>query len=113
MIISIPDEILFCPDAICLSDRKICIMRIADGFVLKTIADSYVVVPVGENLVDFSAMITINETGAFIWQQLEKGCEVNEIVSAMCAEFEIDADTAREDCLEFIKVLEENKVVEK
>ena len=88
-------------------------MRIADGFVLKTIADSYVVVPVGENLVDFSAMITINETGAFIWKQLEKGCEVDEVVSAMCAEFEIDADTAREDCLEFIKVLEENKVVEK
>lgn len=88
-------------------------MKIAEGFVLKTIADSYVVVPVGENLVDFSAMITINDTGAFIWQQIEKGSDVDGIVEAMCAEFEIDADTAREDCEEFIKILEENKVVEK
>ena len=88
-------------------------MKIAEGFVLKNIADSYVVVPVGDNLVDFSAMITINETGAFIWQQLEKYGDVDSVVKAMCEEYEIDADTARADCLEFIKVLEENKVVEK
>ena len=87
-------------------------MKIAEGFVLKTIADSYVVVPVGENLVDFSAMITVNETGAFIWQQLEKENDIEGVVAAMCSEFEIDADTAREDCLEFIKILEDNKVVE-
>ncbi|MBQ8526336.1 MAG: PqqD family protein [Clostridia bacterium] len=88
-------------------------MKIADGFVLKTIADSYVVVPVGENLVDFSAMITINETGAFIWQQLEKNTDIDSVVEAMCSEFDIDPETARADCMEFVKILEDNKVVEK
>lgn len=88
-------------------------MKIADGFVLKNIADSYVVVPVGENLVDFSAMITINETGAYIWKLLEDGADIDRIVSAMCSEFEIDSDTARADALEFIKILEDNKVLDK
>ena len=88
-------------------------MKIADGFVLKNIADSYVVVPVGENLVDFSAMITINETGAFIWNLLADGADIDTITSAMCAEFEIDNDTARVDALEFIKILEDNKVLDK
>lgn len=87
-------------------------MKISEGFVLKNIADSFVVVPVGENLVDFSAMITINETGAFIWNLLEKGTDTDSIVSAMCSEYDIDADSARADVQEFIKILEENKVVE-
>lgn len=87
-------------------------MKIAKGFVLKNIADSYVVVPVGANLVDFSAMITINETGAFIWRLLEDDIDIDTVVSSMCKEFEIDADTARADCLEFIKILNDNKVIE-
>ena len=33
-------------------------MKINPGFVLKDIAGSFVVVPTGDNLVDFSAMIT-------------------------------------------------------
>lgn len=86
-------------------------MKISEGFVLKNIADSFVVVPVGENLVDFSAMITINETGAFIWNQLEKGTDIDSIVSSMCAEYDIDEDSARIDAMEFIKILEENKVI--
>lgn len=43
-------------------------MKINDGFSLRKVADSYVIIPVGDNLVDFSAMITINETGAFLWK---------------------------------------------
>lgn len=88
-------------------------MKIAQGFILKNIADSYVVVPIGENLVDFSAMITINDTGAFIWQLLEKGSDIDSIVSSMCSEFAIDESTARLDCEEFIKILEDNKVIER
>ena len=45
-------------------------MKIREGFILKEIAGSYVVVPVGDDLVDFSLMITINETGAFLWNCL-------------------------------------------
>ena len=45
-------------------------MKIQPGFTLKEVADSFVIVPTGSNIVDFSAMITINETGAFLWECL-------------------------------------------
>ena len=45
-------------------------MKIKDGFVIRNVADTFVVVPVGDKLVDFSAMMTLNETGAFLWNCL-------------------------------------------
>ena len=45
-------------------------MKIKDGFILKEMAGSWVVVPVGENMVNFQMMMTLNESGAFLWNQL-------------------------------------------
>ena len=43
-------------------------MKIKSDFLLKKVADSYVVVPVGKATVSFNGMITLNETGAFLWE---------------------------------------------
>lgn len=88
-------------------------MKIAQGFVLKKIADSYVVVPTGKNIVDFTAMITINETGAFIWNLLQENADLDYITQQMCSEYQIDSETAAADAQEFLTILEQNGVLEK
>ena len=88
-------------------------MKLAEGFTIKKIADSYVVVPTGKNIVDFTAMITINETGAFIWNLLQVDADIDFVVSKMCEEYDIDSETALNDAAEFLKILEDNKVLEK
>ncbi len=88
-------------------------MKIADGFMLRQIADSYVVVPTGDNLVDFSSMITTNETGSFIWKCLEKGMNGEDITKALLSEYEgVGADEAKNDVDEFISSLKENNILE-
>ena len=87
-------------------------MKIKDGFIIKTIAGSTVAVPVGENLVNLQLMLTLNESGAFLWQCLQKKCTEEELVEAMTAEYDIDAETARADVLEFITVLKENQILD-
>ena len=88
-------------------------MKISEGFVLKNIADSFVVVPVGENLVDFSAMITINETGAFLWNCLSEDKTRDDLADALMSEYE---GATREEMLEdidaFTSLLEENNILE-
>ena len=37
-----------------------------DGYLVREIADSYVVVPVGERVIDFKGIMTLNDTGLFI-----------------------------------------------
>ena len=87
-------------------------MKTREGFVLKKVADSFVIVPTGKNTVDFTAMITINETGAFIWDLLKSDVDIDFVAGKMCDEYGIDIDTAKADALEFIAILEQNNVLE-
>ena len=88
-------------------------MKISDGFILKEIAGSYVVVPVGQNLVDFSSMITTNETGAFLWDKLQNGATVDELCESVMAEYQgVTRTDALADIEEFINVLKEKNILE-
>ena len=88
-------------------------MKIKEGFILREIAGSYVVVPVGQNLVDFSSMITTNETGAFLWNELQSGATEDELCSKIMAEYEgISAEAALGDIREFVGVLKEKNILE-
>lgn len=86
-------------------------MKINPGFVLKDIAGSFVVVPTGDNLVDFSAMITLNETGAFLWNLLSDEISIEELADAMCSEYEISKEEAVLDVTEFVETLKNKKVL--
>ena len=77
-------------------------MKIVEGFSLKTIADNNIVVPVGENTVTFKAIITLNESGAFLWRQLENEKTEDELVKAMLEEYDVDEQTVKIDVAEFL-----------
>ena len=86
-------------------------MKIKEGFLLKEIAGSYVVVPVGEKLVDFQMMVTLNETGAFLWEKLANDITEEELVAALLGEYDVDEQTAKKDVSEFIKKLNEKEIL--
>ena len=86
-------------------------MKIKDGFILKEVAGENVVIPTGSNLVDFNAMMTLNETGVFLWQRLEQDTTIDKLVDAVCAEYDIDRDTATEDIKDFVQSLEVNGII--
>ena len=82
-------------------------MKIKDGFLLKKIAGSYVVVPVRQRAVDFSSIIKLSESGALLWERLEQGAGREELIAALCAEYEVDELQAGEDVDRFIEKLKE------
>ena len=63
-------------------------MRLTDGYMLKEIAGNYVVIPVGQNIVDYKSMLHLNETGAFIWKLLESCTTYDSIIDALASEYE-------------------------
>ena len=87
-------------------------MKAKSGFGIKQVADSFVIVPMGERIVDFSAMITINDTGAFLWEKLQNEISAQELADALCLEYDIDKETAQNDVKEFVEVLLAKKVIE-
>ncbi|MDD3766559.1 MAG: PqqD family protein [Eubacteriales bacterium] len=88
-------------------------MKIKDGFILKEIAGESVVVPVGDNIADFSATIILSESGAFLWRALEKGANEEQLLKSILSEYNIDAQTAKEDIKAFIDKLTIHNLLEK
>ena len=84
-------------------------MRIKEGFIVKKIIDDYIVVPTGDNIVDFAVAVSLNESGAFLWEMLKEETDENALVSALLQEFEgVDETTAKADVAEFLTMLQEN-----
>lgn len=81
-------------------------MKLKDGFVLRQVAGEYVAIPSGDE-VDLDKMITLNETGAFLWERLSADITQETLVDALLAEYEVDRDTAAQCVDAFIEKLKE------
>ena len=71
-------------------------MRIKDGFLLRETAGKYIVLPLGGELA-LGSLITLNETGAFLWRLLENGASREELVEALLEEYDVDKERAEKD----------------
>lgn len=87
-------------------------MKIKEGFLLRNIAGSNIVVPVGAASVDFNGMITLNDSGAFLWKELEKGGDEETLTAALLREYDVDEATARSCATDYIRKLDEAGVLE-
>jgi hypothetical protein len=74
--------------------------------VTRKTGNEYVLVPVTDNIADMDSVFTLNETGAFVWDQIDGKKDLTEIINLVTAEFDIDSDSARGDVLDFISQME-------
>lgn len=72
------------------------------AIVTKNTGEEYVLVPVINNIADMDSLFTLNETGAFIWEQIDGKKSVRQIVTALTREYNIPVRIAEDDVLEFI-----------
>ncbi len=77
-------------------------MKIKDGYMLREIAGSWVVIPLGSRVVEFNGLISLTETSALIWRKIEEGAGKDEIISSIVSEYDIDKETVKADVEEFI-----------
>lgn len=82
-------------------------MKLKDGFLLRQVAGQNVVLPVGGDL-DLNMMITLNDTGAFLWEQLQAETDEAALVAALLKEYDVDEATARKSVAAFVRKLHDN-----
>lgn len=81
-------------------------LKLKDGFILREVAGETVVIPSGDEL-DLNMMITLNETGKFLWERIAQGTEEADLVAALLAEYEVDEITAAAAVKRFVANLKE------
>lgn len=80
-------------------------MRIKQGFMLREVANNFIVVPVGKASEKFRGLITLNSTGAFLWRNLEQETTKEELVKKLLEEFEVDKLQAEKDVNKYMEKL--------
>lgn len=80
-------------------------MKIKDGFLLRKVGGQNIVVALGEASRDFNGMIRLNDTGVFLWQQLQQDVTEEQLLAALTAEYSVDPAQAKADIAEFLSTL--------
>ena len=86
-------------------------MKIKENYMLRKVADCYVVVPIGAAVAEFNGMINLNEVGAFLWQKLESETTFEEVLASMLEEYDVEEAVASGDLRRFIKELEDAELL--
>lgn len=80
-------------------------------YVLRKIAGEDVLVSVRSSVADFSGIITLNHSAAVLWNCLQKGASLEELVQAFTEAFEVTEAEAEADIREIIDMLEKRKMI--
>lgn len=83
-------------------------MKLKPTFLIRKIAGQTVVLPTSAEL-DLNMMITLNETGAFLWECLVEETDEAALVAALLAEYDVDEATAKNAVSAFVKKLRDNE----
>ena len=74
------------------------IMRIKDGFTLRSIVGQYVVIGEGISQVNFNKMITLNDSAAYLWQSVEgKDFSVEDLTRLLTDKYDVSEEKAAAD----------------
>jgi hypothetical protein len=79
--------------------------------VTRKTGNEYVLVPITNNIADMNSVFTLNETGAFIWEQIDGKRSVEDIIIELVNEYDIDKQNAESDVFTFIENISKYLIV--
>ncbi|AUI54665.1 pyrroloquinoline quinone biosynthesis protein PqqD [Prevotella jejuni] len=76
-------------------------MKVKNGFNLREVCGEHIIVAEGDENIDFSNIISMNESSAYLWEEVQKmgTFTVDNLVELICNQYEIDEATARKDAV--------------
>ena len=76
-------------------------MKVKNGFNLREVCGEHIIVAEGDKNIDFSNIISMNESSAYLWEEVQKmgTFTVDNLVELICNQYEIDEATARKDAI--------------
>ena len=80
-------------------------MKRIKEYIKRNIAGEIVLVPAGQTAEDFNGMITLTDSGDFIWEHLEEARDFNHLVELILEEYDIDKETAAQAASAFLMQL--------
>lgn len=86
-------------------------MRIKPGYEIKVVSDRYLVIPSKGSSLNFSGVITLNNSGKLLFEALQTEQSINQLVKVLTDVYDVDDEKALQDVLQFIAILEEHNLL--
>lgn len=79
-------------------------MKTKKGFVLRNVCGENIIVAEGKENIDFTKIISMNETAAYLWKNVEgKEFDSDTLMSLLINEYEVDDAIANKDAKNIAK----------
>ena len=88
-------------------------MKAKNGFNLRTVCGENILVAEGEENIDFSNIISMNESSAYLWNSIQgKAFEVKDLVDLLIELYEVDEETATRDARLLVDQWKQAEIIE-
>lgn len=87
-------------------------MKIKPGYKLLSVAGGYTVVPLEVQDTDFREMITLNKTGAYLWELLQEEYARDVLLSKIMERYDVGKEVAGNDVEQFLYTLKQKGLLE-
>ncbi len=88
-------------------------MKAKNGFNLRTVCGENIVVAEGEENIDFSNIISMNESSAYLWKNIQgKDFEVKDLVDLLIKMYDVDVETATHDAQVLVDQWKQAEIIE-
>lgn len=88
-------------------------MKQNPDFVMCDVAGNHVLMPIGRSAINLDGMITLNDIGVFIWNNLSQDISYSALLESIVSNYDVEKETADTDLNTFLTVLKDvNAIVE-
>lgn len=88
-------------------------MKKKSGYILRDICGEHLLVPRGEENIDLSNMISMNDSAAYLWQSTgDEDFDEDKLVGLLTDEYEVEEDVARADIKQLVAQWQEAGIID-
>lgn len=77
-------------------------LKVSDQFILRTIADENLLIPLGDAAIHVKGLISLSESGVLLYNKLKDGCSRDDLIAALTTEYDVAEGEAAQDIDAFL-----------
>ncbi len=87
-------------------------MKVKASFILRKIADEHLLIPTGEAALATRGLIALSESGCLLYQKLQTDCSRQDLIAALCSEYDVTEAVAGADVDAFLDQMRQLNMLE-
>lgn len=86
-------------------------LKTKPGFSIRQVLDAYIIMGTGKEAYRPNCIMSLNESGAFLWNLISEGIEEKDLAPSLVNEYGVNSATAENDVSRFLQQLREKELI--